>query len=825
MAVVNGPNFDHIDLQQSGTNDVTRHKLQDSAGRSFVAPTEASSTASAAHAAGTYFLYNGSLYRATADIASGGTITPGTNCAAVTGGIGAQVAQNTARIEELISQTGIKENATSKFRFTDGYAVYYSSGEKASSSVLAYSNYVAVPDWCNKIVFMGVVRPSNINTGCAFYTAASESAFITGSGKKNKVDESLSGYAAEETSVNVPDGAKYFRTNWLATTNAAYSSYTFSAYFVNDGLISDAIADLEADMQELQNRADNVGALDEEIRWGHCLTDYKYAENIELIEDPTATNGTQIGIKRELMTFTVNGTVRGDYAEFIKISGYMQRTSYSSNAIDGWPGAFTPENGHKYRVCLIYLSGTYTLGTEAVASASVSVYKQGTHASLGTYYYEGENFYREFASDGSPVNLVMYIAKGNAMTNMKYLVVLEDLTKKEAAEKAMLSKYGLSEDVKSYYAAEMTDTIAKVRASITEPAIVIPIITDEHRYDSPVQNWTEMINNVRALSKIVKCDAFANTGDMIEGDKGKATSKSYAYNCGEDIMTVGLPYYFISGNHDPNPYYQNKAYMFTPAEMFAYFYAGTKKVVFNMGEDGTEYYVDFPDLGVRMVFLNSSVASNDSIYSFGENSGAWLANTALDTEYNVLLFVHVSPYTTQVVGNTSIGNSSSVRTAISNFISGGGNLIMISGHSHRDMAFHSPHLSVMNGCQKFENAENPTAVPSGITGYIDEIIKPVREDETATKDLWTVMVYKPYSRDIDFVRFGAGYDRYFHAAPIGAETVTSRLTGTLSWESSDDTVATVSGGTITKVGAGRCAVWAKEATTGNYECWIVEFSE
>lgn len=80
MALVNGTNYDHIDLHAASGGDVTRHKLQDTDGRAMVAPTEASSTASAAHPAGSYFIYNNKLYQATSDIASGGTITPNTNC-------------------------------------------------------------------------------------------------------------------------------------------------------------------------------------------------------------------------------------------------------------------------------------------------------------------------------------------------------------------------------------------------------------------------------------------------------------------------------------------------------------------------------------------------------------------------------------------------------------------------------------------------------------------------------------------------------------------------------------------------------------------------
>lgn len=59
----------------------------------FTAPTEATSTASAAHATGEHFIYNGVLYIATTDIASGATITPNTNCRAVPGGIGGEVSE------------------------------------------------------------------------------------------------------------------------------------------------------------------------------------------------------------------------------------------------------------------------------------------------------------------------------------------------------------------------------------------------------------------------------------------------------------------------------------------------------------------------------------------------------------------------------------------------------------------------------------------------------------------------------------------------------------------------------------------------------------
>ena len=89
MAVVNGINYDHIDLQAAAGGNVNRHMFQDTAGRSLIAPAESSATASMAHTTGDYFILSGTLYKATADIAQGGTIVTsgaGQNCEATTVG-------------------------------------------------------------------------------------------------------------------------------------------------------------------------------------------------------------------------------------------------------------------------------------------------------------------------------------------------------------------------------------------------------------------------------------------------------------------------------------------------------------------------------------------------------------------------------------------------------------------------------------------------------------------------------------------------------------------------------------------------------------------
>ena len=65
-----------------------------------IAPTEESSTASAAHAVGDYFIYNGKLHIATSAIAQGDTITPGTNCEEAPDGLSGEVGESKSAIAQ-----------------------------------------------------------------------------------------------------------------------------------------------------------------------------------------------------------------------------------------------------------------------------------------------------------------------------------------------------------------------------------------------------------------------------------------------------------------------------------------------------------------------------------------------------------------------------------------------------------------------------------------------------------------------------------------------------------------------------------------------------
>ena len=127
----------------------------------------------------------------------------------------------------------------------------------------------------------------------------------------------------------------------------------------------------------------------------------------------------------------------------------------------------------------------------------------------------------------------------------------------------------------------------------------------------------------------------------------------------------------------------------------------------------------------------------------------------------------------------------------------------------------------MSDCQRFSNTPaDITDEDHDMTGFIDVVRKNARVQYTEKEDLWTVVIYKPMSNDISLVRFGAGKDRYYHATAISPTTLSTKLSGTITWSTSDSNVATVANGVVTGVSSGTCAILAKDANE-NYECWVV----
>ena len=121
----------------------------------YIAPTEEESTASAAHAVGSYFIYNGKLMKATSAIAQGATIVPYAsgvthyNCAEVPGGLSGDVynltntanaaANNAADAQQLVapveSTAGMPTSVATMTHATGSYFVFGGVLYKATADI------------------------------------------------------------------------------------------------------------------------------------------------------------------------------------------------------------------------------------------------------------------------------------------------------------------------------------------------------------------------------------------------------------------------------------------------------------------------------------------------------------------------------------------------------------------------------------------------------------------------------------------------------------------------------------------------------------------
>lgn len=313
-------------------------------------------------------------------------------------------------------------------------------------------------------------------------------------------------------------------------------------------------------------------------------------------------------------------------------------------------------------------------------------------------------------------------------------------------------------DLKPYFAEELNDTIKKINALQTEPCLVFPLITDIH-YDprsSILQNFNDTITIIKKMSENINFDFILNLGDNINGSSDKELVLSDARYMLNSFKNIGLPYLFTLGNHDTN---YDPSPKFTISETYGAFYSATPKTAkVNANSNGTDFYIDYNELKIRIVSLNSNYLNSMFI---SDSSANWFKNDALNTNNVVIFCTHESPINTQNWAATTVYNGDWVKEQINNFIANGGTLIQLFGHSHADYNFSTPWLSIASNCGKFEQSNLDTIEYKAITGYNGSIDAPVRVQGTDTEQSFSVVVVRPTIKKINLVRFGAGLDREF----------------------------------------------------------------
>ena len=158
----------------------------------------------------------------------------------------------------------------------------------------------------------------------------------------------------------------------------------------------------------------------------HDLVDYGYYNDTKE-SDPSGAEWKWIGYEKTGTQIKLNGTSAGPF--WIKVSGtaISRMTGYYGS--DNWTtGDVTFTSGHTYKVSAVLISGSVSLGTGVSEYPSVFAVGASAHNSVGIKTRDNLSTYRVFTSDGSALNIGLYLYGVTTLTNAVYQIVIEDIT-------------------------------------------------------------------------------------------------------------------------------------------------------------------------------------------------------------------------------------------------------------------------------------------------------------------------------------------------------------------------------------------------------------
>lgn len=231
----------------------------------------------------------------------------------------------------------------------------------------------------------------------------------------------------------------------------------------------------------------------------------------------------------------------------------------------------------------------------------------------------------------------------------------------------------------------------------TEGKFTFGLQSDTHHYDT---TNTQGGNNIVALSHFVEMDFVGHLGDIVRGYSVEdIDSPENMRACMDDMVNrfvnnAKIPVMMTVGNHDTNSMWCNKwgdhTTQITPAEQKTRIFDRLKehngdKMVTD--DDGSYYYMDFPEDGIRVIMLNTSNDTYDgtkmcSTLLVSDKQIEWFKTEALNTQNQVVVMSHI-PFTTAVEENKLPTGGAEIAAAVEEFVSGGGKFIAYCcGHKH-----------------------------------------------------------------------------------------------------------------------------------------------
>ncbi len=368
---------------------------------------------------------------------------------------------------------------------------------------------------------------------------------------------------------------------------------------------------------------------------------------------------------------------------------------------------------------------------------------------------------------------------------------------------------------------EAESTVQAVCDRQTRDSLNFLLMTDSHYTVNGT--WRDTLYNlhmtVDALKERgVRPEGFLHLGDATDGLVQAEITRDYVEAMQKDIRDLGLPLYYVLGNHDSN-YFRNNPERFSEKEMRELYLPEREKIycrkqgqlptiecgagtapfigseeytsdklyhrnryanpVIGHGmkctsSDKLYYYQDFAAEHLRMIFLDSFDPNESVRYGFHEEELDWLEDLLAQTplDWYVLVFSHVPPTPRLHYWSKEIRGSSRLIRILRDFQkrSGADAIREKACGNGKHPKAGGKLLGFIHGHNHADQIDYEEGFPIIAIGcnkceYFEDkkpegAVTYKRALGTVSQDLWDVLVISTENGTMDFVRFGAGEDRH-----------------------------------------------------------------
>lgn len=304
---------------------------------------------------------------------------------------------------------------------------------------------------------------------------------------------------------------------------------------------------------------------------------------------------------------------------------------------------------------------------------------------------------------------------------------------------------------KDYFLDEIKNIIDTILEKRTEKSLTLCLLSDSHYTINGT--WEDTIHNIKSVNEKVSFDGIVHLGDLTDGMVSAEITKKYSQIIIDDLKETNVPVYIVNGNHDSN-YFNSNPEPLSKEEEYELYQKHSDKYV-NRNLSNLYYFVDFKDISLRCIFLESFDYREELRYGFPDEELIWIKKVleSAPLGYSIVIFSHEAPLSILDYWSDNIRNGDKLMSILEDYHLQKGKKIMafIHGHTHADYVYKQRAFPIVSiGCSKCEYFTDKK--PEGSFTY-------ERSLNGLSQELWDTVIIKPSENKIDFIRFGAGKDR------------------------------------------------------------------